>query len=109
VCQTIVRVTGSPHAPTNAVMLPHFVRMMASRTPRELELVAAALGNKNVPPADTVTALSSQAEVTRLGELGVEQSALGDVVEAALQHPALGNTPDPPGADELTEVLQRAM
>jgi hypothetical protein len=30
-------------------------------------------------------------------------------VEAALQHPALGNTPDPPGADELSEVLGRAL
>jgi maleylacetate reductase len=108
VCQTIVRITGSPHAPTNAVMLPHFVRMMESRAPREMELVAAALGNKDVRPSDTVMALSSQSEVTRLTEVGVEQSVLRDVVEAALQHPALRNTPDPPGADELTEVLERA-
>jgi alcohol dehydrogenase class IV len=109
VCQTIVRVTGSPHAPTNAVMLPHFVRMMESRAPREMELVGAALGNKDVPPSRTVTALSSQAEATRLSDLGVEESALGEVVDASLQHPALGNTPDPPGADELREVLERAM
>jgi alcohol dehydrogenase class IV len=109
VCQTIVRVLGTPHAPTNAVMLPHFVRLMESRVPRQMELVAAALGNKDVPPSDTVAALSSQAEVSRLSELGVEAPALGRVVEASLHHPALANTPDPPGAEELTEVLERAL
>jgi maleylacetate reductase len=109
VCQTIVRVTGSPHAPTNAVMLPHFARMMESRAPREMELVAAALGNREVPPSDTVAALSSQAEVMRLSDIGVEQSAFGDIVEGSLRHPALGNTPHPPGAGELTDVLERAL
>jgi alcohol dehydrogenase class IV len=108
-CQTIVRVLGTPHAPTNAVMLPHFVRMMESRAARQMELVAAALGNTGVPPSDTVAALAAQAEVVRLSELGVEPAQIGFVVEATLQHPALANTPDPPGADELTEVLERAL
>jgi maleylacetate reductase len=109
VCQTIVRTLGTPHAQTNAVMLPHFVRMMETRAPRQMELVAAALGNKGVSPSDTIAALSTQAEVTRLSELGVERPALGDVVESSLQHPALANTPDPPGAEELEEVLERAL
>jgi alcohol dehydrogenase class IV len=109
VCQTIVRVLGTPHASTNAVMLPHFVRMMELRAPRQMELVAAALGNKTVPPSDTVAALASQAGATRLSELGVERTALAAVVEAALQHPALANTPDPPGGDELRDVLERAL
>ena len=109
VCQTIVRVTGSPHAPTNAVMLPHFVRMMESRAPAQMELVAAAFGNKQVPPSDTVTALSSQAGATRLSELGITEPALEQVVEASLEHPALGNTPDPPGAEELRQVLAQAL
>jgi maleylacetate reductase len=109
VCQTIVRVLHTPHAATNAVMLPHFVRMMESHAPRQMELVGAALGNKDVPPSDTVGALASEAEVTRLSELGVERTALGEVVEASLQHPAVANTPDPPGREELTEVLERAL
>jgi alcohol dehydrogenase class IV len=109
VCQTIVRTTGSPHAQTNAVMLPHFVRMMESRAPTQMDLTAAALGNKEVPPSETVAALSAQAGVTRLSELGVERSALGDVVDASLAHPAMGNTPDPPDAEELAEVLESAL
>jgi len=109
VCQTIVRTLGTPHAPTNSVMLPHFVRMMEGRAPGQMELVAAALGNKTVPPSHTVAALASEAEIARLSELGVERAQLDTVVGATLRHPALANTPDPPGADELTEVLERAL
>jgi alcohol dehydrogenase class IV len=109
VCQTIVRVAGAPHAPTNAVMLPHFVLMMETRASHAMGLVSAALGNKDARPSDPIAALSAQAGVTRLSELGVERSALGDVVDATVQHPALANTPDPPGADELHEVLERAL
>ena len=36
VCQTIVRVAGTPHAQTNAVMLPHSARLMAGRAPAAL-------------------------------------------------------------------------
>ena len=38
VCQTLVRTTGTPHAETNAVMLPHSARLMEERAP---EAVAA--------------------------------------------------------------------
>ncbi len=32
-CQLIVRTAGSPHAQTNAVMLPHFAGLMSGRVP----------------------------------------------------------------------------
>ena len=41
VCQTIVRVCGTPHAQTNAVMLPHFVRMMDATRPQPMARVRA--------------------------------------------------------------------
>jgi maleylacetate reductase len=103
VCQTLVRIAGAPHAQTNAVMLPHFVRLMQPRAPETIARVSEALGDRDV------ASLAARAGVTRLSELGVEESMLADVVVAALQHPALGNTPDPPGAEELTEVLERAL
>jgi maleylacetate reductase len=109
VCQTIVRIAGTPHAPTNAVMLPHSVRMMETRASHAMGLVSAALGNKDARPSDPIAALSAQAEVTRLSELGVERPVLDEVVDATLQHPALANTPGAPGADELHEVLERAL
>lgn len=43
ICQTIVRTAGAPHAQTNAVMLPHSVRMIASRAPAAVAAFGAAL------------------------------------------------------------------
>jgi maleylacetate reductase len=103
VCQTIVRVAGTPHAQTNAVMLPHFVAMMRPRAPEALARLDDAIG------PDGVSRLAAQSGVTRLSELGVERPVLDGVVAAAAQNPALGNTPDPPGPAELTEVLERAL
>jgi alcohol dehydrogenase class IV len=103
VCQTIVRVADTPHAPTNAVMLPHFVAFMEPRAPEAIARVSQALGGRDV------RTLAARAGVTRLSELGVEQAALDDVVAAALTHPALANTPDPPGEDELRAVLVQAL
>ncbi len=112
VCQTIVRMAGTPHAETNAVMLPHFVRMMESRAPEPIRLVAAAVapGGGGAPEAaNRIAELAAGCGATRLRELGVERSMLDGIVAAALRHPALGNTPDPPGEAELREVLERAL
>jgi maleylacetate reductase len=111
VCQAIVRVAGTPHAQTNAVMLPHFVRMMVPRAPAQMRILGAATGAgkdnaERVP--HHIAELSARAGVTRLSELGAERAVLDDVVEAALQHPALGNMPDPPGPEELRAVLEAA-
>jgi alcohol dehydrogenase class IV len=111
VCQTIVRLTGSPHARTNAVMLPHFVRMMESRAPGAIADVSTALGVEPDPPAaaDAIAELTAKTGVTRLSQLGVKPEQLDAVVEAALAHPAIGNTPQPPDAAELRAVLERAL
>jgi len=111
VCQTIVRVAGTAHAQTNAVMLPHFVRMMEARAPGAIAELAGALGAPGRPgaAADRIAELSARAEVTRLGQLGVEQAALEEIVQEALGHPAIANTPDPPDGAELLEVLSRAL
>jgi alcohol dehydrogenase class IV len=111
VCQTIVRQLGTPHAQTNAVMLPHFVRFMEPRAPDAIGHVGRAMRAGATPTAATarVSELAALAGVTRLSDLGVERSALDSVVDVALQHPALGNTPDPPEADELLAVLEGAL
>jgi alcohol dehydrogenase class IV len=111
VCQTIVRLAGTPHAQTNAVMLPHFVRMMERRAPEAMSGLAESLGAGETPQAATarVTELAARAEATRLGDLGVERTMLDEIVAAALQHPALGNTPDPPDEKELLAVLENAL
>jgi maleylacetate reductase len=111
VCQTIVRALGTPHAQTNAVMLPHFVRFMEPRAPKAIAGLAKAMKAGETPAAATanVAELASRAGVTRLSELGVERTAVGEIVTAALQHPALANTPSPPDRDELLTVLEAAI
>jgi maleylacetate reductase len=111
-CQLLVRIAGSPHAQTNAVMLPHFAGMMAGRVPGVMGELAHALGD---PDADASAAagraakLSSRSGHTRLATLGVEEEHLPRVAAAVMEHPALHNTPEPPDEAELLELLRGAL
>jgi maleylacetate reductase len=101
VCQMLVRLAGTSHAQTNAVMLPHSARMMGERV--ELQ-----------PFLDTLrpASLSELAVLSghrRLSSLGVSEQQLPEVVEAVAVHPYLANTPDPPGPDELLALLRAAL
>jgi alcohol dehydrogenase class IV len=103
VCQTIVRVCGTPHAQTNSVMLPHFVRFMESRAPREIGLLGEALGMD-------VSGLAARAGVSTLGELGVTEADLPGITEAVAQRGDIAaNTPGAPSADEIREVIEQAL
>lgn len=111
VCQTIVRTAGTPHADTNAVMLPHSARLMAGRAPAAMGAFAAALGDPEGDPAAAAgkaATLAARTGHTRLSSLGVEETALPDIAAAAAKHPLLANTPDPPDEEELTRLLREA-
>jgi maleylacetate reductase len=100
VCQTIVRVLGTPHAQTNAVMLPHTIALVSERDGTSLQ---------DVDPAD-IARLAARAGVTKLSELGVTEDRLDEVVEAVLRHPALGNTPGgAPSAAEVRRLLAESL
>ena len=112
VCQLIVRTAGSPHAETNAVMLPHFMRLMAARAPRPMKAFAEAVGDPSGDPAaaaDLVAALAARCGHTRLSTLGVREDQLGEVVAAVADHRGLDATPDPPLAGELLALLHAAI
>ena len=103
VCQTVVRVAGTPHAQTNAVMLPHTVRFMAMRAPDAIESLRKAVGGD-------VADLAATAGATTLSELGADASSLDAVVEAASVRPELGNTPGgPPPPDRLRAFVEGAL
>jgi len=104
VCQTIVRVGGTPHAGTNATMLPHTLRLMRGRAPDEIARVERELGGSGVAPR-----LAARAGVSGLRALGFDEARLDDVVEAVLPRPELANTPDPPGEAELREFVEGAL
>jgi len=111
-CQSLVRIAGSPHAQTNAVMLPHFAGLMAPRVPGVMGELARALGDPAGDPsaaAGRAAKLSARSGHTRLATLGVEDEHLPRVAAAVMQHPALANTPDPPDEAELLELLRNAL
>lgn len=112
VSQTTVRVAGSSHAGTNAVMLPHVVRLMERRAPEPLGRLAVALGADRESAADArdlVTRLAARSGHTRLSELGVEEGTLGRIAAEASGRPQLDHTPDAPGEEELLELLRAAL
>jgi alcohol dehydrogenase class IV len=111
-CQLLVRTAGSPHAQTNAVMLPHFAGMMSTRVPGVMGELARALGDPEGAPeaaAGRAAKLSARSGHTRLATLGVEEDHLPRVAAGVMQHPALGNTPEPPDEAELLELLRAAL
>jgi alcohol dehydrogenase class IV len=111
VSQSVVRITGTPHAQTNAVILPHALQLMTARAPGALGRLALAFGADTADPGRAVAqaaVLCARAEVTKLVDLGVEWQQLDEVVQAALERPELRNTPEPPGARELKELLENA-
>jgi maleylacetate reductase len=101
-CQTVVRTAGTPHAETNAVMLPHSARLMEGRAPEAVRAFREAVG----APLEDLTARSGH---TRLGTLGVDARQLSEMADAVAQHPYLANTPAPPGRDELLATLRAAL
>ena len=107
-----MRTAGTPHAETNAVMLPHSARLMAGRAPGALGELARALGDGSGDPeaaAADLARLAARCGHMRLSTLGVRAEQLPAVAAAAVEHPLLGNTPDPPGEPELLETLQAAL
>jgi maleylacetate reductase len=101
VCQTIVRVGSTPHAETNATMLPHSVRLMRHRAPEVMAQVDAAIGDPD--------RLARRAGVSGLQALGFDESLVDEVVAAVLPRPELHNTPSPPNEAELRAFLEGAL
>jgi maleylacetate reductase len=111
-CQTVVRTAGSPHAETNAVILPHSARLMAGRAPGPMSELAIALGDGTGDPeaaAGDIARVAARCGHTRLATLGVTREQLPAAAAAAVSHPAVALTPDPPGETELLGLLRAAL
>jgi alcohol dehydrogenase class IV len=111
-CQTVVRTAGSPHAETNAVILPHSARLMAGRAPGPMSELATALGDGTGDPeaaAGDIARLAARCGHTRLATIGVTEEQLPAAAAAAVTHPGVALTPDPPGETELLELLRAAL
>jgi alcohol dehydrogenase class IV len=106
VCQTLVRVCGSPHAETNAAILPGSTALLAARAPQRLEVLAEAIGTHIADLGPRIRQLGG--EPAGLGAAGAERGPLDAALKAILARPELAFMPDPPGRDELAELIDAA-
>ena len=105
ICQTLVRVCGSPHADTNAAILPHVLAAMTERAPEQIAALAGAIG------AEPETIAARVAELGRprgLGAAGADRSRLDEALDAIEARPELQFTPRPPDRDELRRIVDAA-
>jgi alcohol dehydrogenase class IV len=103
VCQTTVRVARTPHAETNAVVLPHSVRLMGDRAPGAVAALTAAVAP--VP----VERLVEKAGATTLRALGVREEHVDPILDALEGRREIARTPRPPGRDELRDLIVAAL
>lgn len=106
ICQTLVRVCGSPHAGTNAAILPRAMAFMAPRTPDNLQPLGTAIGTQ--PDAIESRILELGGNPSGLGDQGADRSKLDQALESMLMRPELAFSPQPPTRDELYELVDRS-
>lgn len=106
VCQTLVRALGIGHADTNATMLPHTMEAMRPRAGKQMTALARALGTRQADLFGRLQELGGGPR--RLAELDPDREAVDDAVKTILARSELQATPDPPGAEELRALIERA-
>jgi alcohol dehydrogenase class IV len=106
VCQSVVRVLDVPHAETNATMLPRTMAAMRKRAPEAIESLSSALGTDPSRVDSRIEALGGGPR--RLRDLGPDHGRLETALNSILSRAELAHTPDPPGRDELRELLEAA-
>ena len=79
-CQTLVRVCGSPHAETNAGILPRAMAFMAPRAPEQLAALSEALGTdpERIEGASSTSAAARPASARRRRPRPARRGPRGD-------------------------------
>ncbi len=106
ICQTLVRICGSPHAETNAAILPRAMAFMAPRAPERLSSLAAAIKTDLAEIEARILDLGGNP--SGLGLLGADRAKLDQALDAILARPELAFTPDPPNREELSQLIESA-
>lgn len=105
ICQTLVRVCGTPHAETNAAILPRALGYLAERAPEAYEWLAVSLGTDLDHLSRRVEDLGRP---RALGEMGGDASRIDEAIEAMLRRPELARVPGSPDEAALRDLVQRA-
>jgi len=95
-CQTLVRLGGGGHGPSNAAMLPHTIGALRTRNPATVDATALARD------------LARRAGAERLRDIGVDESKLDDCARAAAERPQLKVTPPPADEEEIRALYEAA-
>jgi alcohol dehydrogenase class IV len=106
VCQTLARVCGTPHAPTNAAILPRAMAFMVPRAPDKLQQLAAAIGTD--PGEIEPRLLQLGSDPPGLGALGADPARLPQALESMLMRPELAFVPEPPTRSDLEKLVENA-
>jgi maleylacetate reductase len=101
ICQTIVQRLGTPHAATNAVILPHVFALMAMREPAAIAALDRAFGTDS---GTRVRAAAMRAGVTRLRQFGHALDEYRALVSVMLERAELSRTWRVTGHDLLSLV-----
>ncbi|MFL5873097.1 MAG: iron-containing alcohol dehydrogenase [Solirubrobacterales bacterium] len=106
VCQTLVRICDTPHAETNAAILPHALAFLAERAPEPYDRLAVALGTERGGLQDRIEELG---QPRPLGELGSDESKLDEAIDAMLQRSELARVPGSPVTrNDLERLVRKA-
>jgi len=106
ICQSLVRVCGTPHAETNATILPRAASFLSSRSPDAFNELASAIGT-DLDGLET-RLLGLGGDPPGLGALGADESRLGEAIETMLSRPELAYVPEPPSHEDLARLLAAA-
>ena len=106
ICQSLVRVLRTPHAETNAAILPHALAALTPRAGTQMTALAKALGTKRAALPDRVEGLGGGRR--KLSDLGADRTRLELALDTILERGELQMTPDPPDRDELRELIESA-
>ncbi|MGC1166535.1 MAG: iron-containing alcohol dehydrogenase [Solirubrobacterales bacterium] len=107
ICQTLVRVCGSPHAETNAAILPHSLALLVVRAPDRLVDLAAAI--ETDPEDIEARALQLGGDPAGLGAIGADRAKLEQALDSMIVRPELAFVPGAPlTKGDLAELVESA-
>jgi alcohol dehydrogenase class IV len=107
VCQTLVRVCGSPHAETNAAILPRALALLVARAPDQMADLVAAI---ETDPEDVeARVLQLGGDPAGLGAIGADRAKLDQALDSMIVRPELAFVPGPPlNKADLAELVESA-
>jgi alcohol dehydrogenase class IV len=105
ICQTLVRICGTPHAESNAAILPKAVGFLSERAPKAYEALAVSL---NTDLAGLPERIEELGQPRLLGSLGGDESRLNEALEAMLKRPELKWVPGMVAREDLAALVRAA-